>query len=177
MKREDVLAILEDENLDNAAKLQRILDINGTDINGKNARIRELEDAAGTHATQLQAERDRYKDYEAILQERDALKTEKEKRVFDDRFSAVLGKNVPKNDFTRAGLEEMFKGELAKPENASKKDADIFATMISGKEKEFFDSPIRLNMTPSNPAAKIPTDTESYIDEVYRDNPYYKKIN
>lgn len=174
MKREDVLTILENQELDAAGKLQAIMDINGADVNAKNARIRELEEQAATHATELTTERERYKDYDAIMQERDTLLREKEDRAYSDRFVAVLGKNTPKNDFTRKGMEELFRAEIAKEENKGKEDADIFKAMTEGKEKEWFDNPIRLDMAPTNPDAKVPTSTEAYIHEMYKDNPFYK---
>lgn len=173
MKREDVLTILENQELDSAAKLQAIMDMNGTDVNAKNARIRELEAQATNHATELTTERERYKDYDAILQERDTLLKEKQDRAYTDRFNAVLGKNTPKNDFTRKGMEALFRDELAKEENQGKEDVDIFNAMTEGKEKEWFDNPIQLNMAPINPNAKTPNKTEDYIHNMYKDNPFY----
>lgn len=177
MKREDVLTILENQELDHSGKLKAIMDLNGADVNAKNARISELEGQAATHATELAAERERYKDYDAILQERDALLKEKDDRALADRFAAVLGKNTPKNDFTRKGMEELFRAELAKEENKGKEDGDIFKAMAEGKEKEWFDNPIRLDMTPINPEAKTPGKAEDYIHAMYKDNPFYNSKN
>lgn len=177
MKREEVLAILENAEMDNSAKLQSILNLNGTDINAKNQRIKALEDAAATHATELETERNKYKDYDSIVQERDTLKAEKEAKEFEGRFSEAMGKNKPKNDFTKNGLIDLFKSELQKPENQGKQDSEIFANMVKGKETEYFESSVRLNMTPINPAIQKPTNTEAYLDELYKNNPYYKKTN
>jgi hypothetical protein len=177
MKREDILAILEDAETDNSAKMQKILDMHGTDLTAKNATIKTLEEAAKTHAEAIGAERAKYKDYDAILKERDTLKAEKDARAFEERFTTVLGNHKPKNDFTKDGLINRFREETAKPENEGKKDSEIFAKIIEGKEKDYFDSPVRFTMTPSNPSIKPPTDTESYLDEVYKNNPYYKKTN
>jgi hypothetical protein len=177
MKREDILAILENAELDNSARLQKILDLNGNDINAKNQRIKTLEDAAATHAAELEAERGKYKDYDSIVQERNTLKAEKERKAFEDRFTSVLGNNKPKNEFTKKGLIDLFESELAKPENAEKKDSEIFEGMIKGKEKEFFEANVRLNMSHTNPSIKRPENTEAFLDEMYKDNPYYKKMN
>lgn len=175
MKREDVLAILENTELDNAAKLQGILDMNGADVNGKNKRIKELEEAATGRKTAWEAERAKYQDYDTILKERDALKAEKEEKAFEERFSTVLGENKPKNDFTRKGLIDLFRTEIAKKENQGKEDSDIFGTIVKGHEAEYFESKLRLNMTPANPNIKKPTTTEAYLDEMYKDNPWYAK--
>jgi hypothetical protein len=175
MKREDVLAILENAEIDNSAKLQAILDLNGTDVNSKNKRIKELEDAAEGRETAFETERQKYKDYESILQERDALKAEKEEKAFCDRFNSVLGNNKPKNEFTRKGLIDLFRAEVAKDENKGKEDADIFATLVKDHEAEYFESKVRFNMTPSNPNIKQPTSTEAYLNEIYKDNPFYKQ--
>ena len=177
MKREDILAILEDAESDNSAKMQKILDMHGTDLTAKNATIRTLEEAAKTHADAIEAERAKYKDYDAIVQERDALKAEKDTRAFAERFNTVLGNNKPKNDFTKDGLINLFREATAKPENEGKKDDEIFAKIIEGREKELFDAPVRFTMTPTNPAIKTPSETQAYLDEIYAKNPFYKKTN
>lgn len=175
MKREDVLAILENAELDNSAKLQSILDLNGADINAKNQKIKTLEDAAANHAAELEAERGKYKDYDTVLQERDALKAAKEEKEFEDRFSAALGDQKPKNEFTRKGLIDQFRSELQKEENKDKNDTQIFSDMVKGKETEYFERSVRLNMSPINPSIKNADTPAAYLDELYKDNPYYKK--
>lgn len=177
MKREEIMAILEDAGQDNATKLQNILNLNGADINSHKQRIKTLEDAAANHSAELEAERGKYKDYDTILQERDALKSEKEAIEFESRFSEVLGKNKPKNDFTKNGLIDLFKGEIAKDENKGKPDSEIFAAMVKGKEAEYFEPSVRINMSPINPAVQTPTNTEAYLDELYKNNPFYKTKN
>jgi flagellar basal body rod protein FlgC len=177
MKRNEVLAILENAELDNSAKLQQILDLNGASITARDQRIKALEEAAAGHSATLDAEREKYKDYDAILQERDKLKAEKEEKEFEGRFLQAMGKNKPKNDFTKKGLIDLFRSETQKAENQGKQDADIFAAMVKGKEAEYFDSPVRLSMTPTNPAIQTPTSTEAYLDAMYEKNPYYKKNN
>ena len=177
MKRDEVLSILENADLDNNAKLQQILDMNGASINAQKARLTDLEKQVATHQADLLAERDKYKDYDAIVQERDALKAEKEERASTDRFNAVLGDNKPKNNFTRKGLADLFRAELAKTENAEKQDAEIFAAMVKGHEAEFFETRHHFSTVPSNPSVGTPNDTEGYLDALYKNNPYYKKNN
>ena len=175
MKREDVLAILDNQELDNDARVTQILNMRGDEIKGKNDRIKELEGMVSQRDTDYTKITEKYKDYDAILQERDNLKAEKAENAFQDRFKAVLGENKPKNTFTRDGLVNAFRAEVAKEENAEKTDADIFKTIIDGHEAEYFDGKVTVNMTPSNPDVTPPTETQAFLDKVYGNNPYYKK--
>ena len=174
MKREDVLAILDNQELDNDARVTQILNMRGDEIKGKNDRIRELEGLVSQKDTDIATFTEKYKDYDAILQERDTLVAEKAENAFQDRFNAVLGANKPKNTFTRDGLVNAFRTEIAKEENAEKPDADIFKTIIDGHEAEYFEGKVTVNMTPINPDVTPPTETQAYLDKMYAGNPYYK---
>lgn len=175
MKREDVLAILENQELDNDARVTQILNMRGDEIKGKNDRIKELEGVVTQKDTDYTALTEKYKDYDAILQERDTLVAEKAENAFQERFKNVLGNSKPKNTYTREGLENAFRAEVAKEENAEKTDADIFQTIVGGKEAELFEGTVTVNMTPTNPDVKPLTETQAYLDSVYGNNPYYKK--
>lgn len=175
MKREDVLAILENQELDNDARVTQILNMRGDEIKGKNDRIKELEGVVTQKDTDYTALTEKYKDYDAILQERDTLVAEKAENAFQERFKNVLGNSKPKNTYTREGLENAFRAEVAKEENAEKTDADIFQTIVGGKEAELFEGTVTVNMTPTNPDVKPLTETQAYLDTVYANNPYYKK--
>ena len=175
MKREDVLAILENQELDNDARVTQILNMRGDEIKGKNDRIKELEGVVTQKDTDYTALTEKYKDYDAILQERDTLVAEKAENAFQERFKNVLGNSKPKNTYTREGLENAFRAEVAKEENAEKTDADIFKTIVDGKEAELFEGTVTVNMTPTNPDVKPLTETKAYLDSVYANNPYYKK--
>lgn len=175
MKREDVLAILDNQELDNDARVTQILNMRGDEIKGKNDRIRELEGLVSQKDTDIATFTEKYKDYDAILQERDTLKAEKAENAFQDRFNSVLGENKPKNTFTRDGLVNAFRNEIAKEENAEKQDADIFKTIIEGHEAEYFEGKVTFDMTPHNPDVTPPTETQAYLDKMYAGNPYYKQ--
>lgn len=175
MKREDVLAILDNQELNNDAKVTQILNMRGDEIKGKNDRIKELEGVVTQKDTDYSALTEKYKDYDAILQERDSLVAEKAENAFQERFRNVLGDNKPKNTFTREGLANAFRAEVAKEENAGKTDADIFNTIIDGHKAEYFEGAVSFNMTPTNPDAVLPNETQAYFDKVYGSNPHYKK--
>ena len=175
MKREDVLKILENTEIDNDAKITQILNMRGEEINAKNKRIKELEGVVTQKETEHTELAEKYKDYDAILQERDALVAEKAENAFRERFTSVLGDKKPKNTYTRDGLESAFRAEIAKEENAEKTDADIFNTIIDGKENELFEGKVTVSMTPHNPDVTPPTETQAYLDSVYKGNPFYKQ--
>lgn len=174
MKREDVLAILENQELDNDARVTQILNMRGDEIKGKNDRIKELEGVVTQKDTDYTTLTEKYKDYDAILQERDNLVAEKAENALKSRFSSVLGDRKPKNTYTREGLENAFRAEVAKEENAEKTDADIFNTIVGGKETELFEGAVTVNMTPINPDVKPPTEVQAFLDNEYKDNPFYK---
>lgn len=175
MKREDVLKVLENTELDNDAKIDQILNMRGTELNAKNTRIKELEETVSKQTSDYNALTEKYKDYETVLEERNALTAEKAENAFISRFDAVLGTHKPKNDFTRDGLVNAFRTEVAKEENAGKTDEDIFKTIIDGHEAEYFEGSVQVNMTPINPDVNPPTETQAYLDSVYKGNPYYNK--
>lgn len=175
MKREDVLNILENPELDNDAKINQILNMRSTELNASNARIKTLEDTLSQKEQEHNELTERYKDYDTILNERNTLVEEKAEKARQERFSVVLGENKPKNDYTREGLYNAFNAAIAKEDNAEKTDADIFTSIIDGKEAELFEGKVTVNMTPANPDATPPTETQAYFDKVYADNPFYNK--
>lgn len=175
MKREDVLKILENPELDNDAKINQILNMRGAEMIASDNRIKNLEDTLSQKEQEHNELTERYKDYDTILNERNALVEEKAEKARQERFSVVLGENKPKNDYTREGLYNAFNAAIANEENAEKTDADIFKSIVDGKETELFEGKVTINMTPANPDATPPTETQAYLDKVYADNPYYKK--
>jgi hypothetical protein len=175
MKREDVLKILENAELGNDAKIDQILNMRGAELSTTNARIKELEDTVAQKAAEYSSLTEKYKDYDTILQERNALTAEKAENAFKARFDSVLGTNKPKNQFTREGLMTAFRTEIEKAENAEKKDVDIFKTLVDGHEGEYFDGTVEIRMAPINPDVTPPTETQSYLNEFYKNNPYYKQ--
>ena len=175
MKREDVLKILENPELDNDAKINQILNMRGAEMNESETRMKNLQDTLSQKENEVAQLTDKYKDYDTILAERNALTEEKAEKARQERFATVLGENKPKNDYTREGLYNAFNVALGKEENAEKTDADIFKSIVDGKEPELFEGKVTINMTPANPDATPPTETQAYLDKVYADNPYYKK--
>ena len=175
MKREDVLKILENPDLDNDAKINQILNMRGVELTASNTRIKTLEDTLSQKETEFQELTERYKDYDTILAERNALNEEKAEKARQERFTSVLGDNKPKNDYTREGLYNALNAAIAKEENAEKTDADIFTSIIDGKETELFEGKVTINMTHTNPDVTPPTETQSYLDKVYAGIPYYNQ--
>lgn len=175
MKREDVLKILENHELDNDAKIDQILNMRGAEMNESETRMKNLQDTLSQKENEVAQLTDKYKDYDTILNERNTLVEEKAEKTRQERFSVVLGENKPKNDYTREGLYNAFNAAIANKENAEKTDADIFKSIVDGKETELFEGKVTINMTPINPDATPPTETQAYLDKVYADNPYYKK--
>ena len=175
MKREDVLKILENPELDIDAKINQILNMRGAEMIASDNRIKNLEDTLSQKEQEHNELTERYKDYDTILNERNTLVEEKAEKARQERFSVVLGENKPKNDYTREGLYNAFNAAIANKENAEKTDADIFKSIVDGKETELFEGKVTINMTPINPDVTPPTETQAYLDKVYADNPYYKK--
>jgi hypothetical protein len=175
MKREDVLKILENPELDNDAKINQILNMRGAELNESNTRIKNLQDTLSQKENEVAQLTEKYKDYDTILNERNTLTEEKAEKARQERFSVVLGDNKPKNDYTREGLYNAFNAAIAKEENAEKTDADIFTSIIDGKETELFEGKVTINMTPTNPDVTPPTETQAYLDKMYAGNPYYKQ--
>lgn len=175
MKREDVLKILENPELDNDAKIDQILNMRGTEMNESDTRIKNLKDTISQKETEVAQLTEKYKDYDTILNERNTLVEEKAEKARQERFSVVLGENKPKNDYTRDGLYNAFNAAIAKEENAEKTDADIFTSIIDGKETELFEGKVTINMTPTNPDVTPPTETKAFLDKMYAGNPYYEQ--
>lgn len=175
MKREDVLKILENHELDNDAKIDQILNMRGAELNETDTRIKTLQDTITQKENEVAQLTDRYKDYDTILNERNTLAEEKAEKARRERFSMVLGENKPKNDYTREGLYNAFNAAIANKENAEKTDADIFKSIVDGKETELFEGKVTINMTPTNPDVTPPTETQAYLDKMYAGNPYYKQ--
>jgi hypothetical protein len=175
MKREDVLKILENPELDNDAKINQILNMRGAEMNESNTRIKNLQDSLSQKETEVAQLTEKYKDYDTILNERNTLTEEKAEKARQERFSVVLGDNKPKNDYTREGLYNAFNVAIAKEENAEKTDADIFTSIIDGKETELFEGKVTINMTPHNPDVTPPTETKAFLDKMYAGNPYYEQ--
>ena len=175
MKREDVLKILENPELDNDAKINQILNMRGAELNESNTRIKNLQDTISQKETEVAQLTEKYKDYDTILNERNTLTEEKAEKARQERFSVVLGDNKPKNDYTREGLYNAFNVAIAKEENAGKTDAEIFTAIIDGKETALFEGKVTINMTPTNPDVTPPTETQAYLDKMYAGNPYYKQ--
>ncbi len=175
MKREDVLKILENPELDNDAKINQILNMRGAELNESNTRIKNLQDTISQKETEVAQLTEKYKDYDTILNERNTLTEEKAEKARQERFSVVLGDNKPKNDYTREGRYNAFNVAIAKEENAGKTDAEIFTAIIDGKETALFEGKVTINMTPTNPDVTPPTETQAYLDKMYAGNPYYKQ--
>lgn len=171
MKREELLALLQDESKTNEQKMDEIMRLNGIDI----TKEKGVSENYKTQWEQSKAEVERRKDYDDLKSERDKLISERDERAMTDRFDKVLGQNKPKNDFTRKGLLDAFKASVADEANKNKKDEDLFQVIIKDHEKDYFEGEVKLTIPPANPNMKPPTDVDAYLDEQFKNNPFYNK--
>ena len=171
MKREEIDQILNNADLDNAAKIDAILNIRGTEVNAHNARYKQLEDAHNA----LVASSEAHKDYDAIKAEVETLRAEKADRAMSDRFNAVVGGKKFLNTYTAEGVKKAFVDALALEENKGKTDADVFAVLEKDHESEWYGSSVTVRMTPGAGRINAPGSIDSFLDEKYANNPFYKK--
>ena len=177
MKREEILAIINDAEKSAEEKRDAIMELNGADITrerGKAAKLEERITALETDVATATEKAGKYADYDAIAKERDELLAEKTERGMQDRFTEALGGKKPRNEYTRTGLFAAFKGALAAEENKGKTDADILAGIVGDQSGDLFGTPVQINMTGVNPSVKAGTDdVKAYMDEMYKNNPFY----
>lgn len=180
MKREEVLAIINDENKSAEEKRDAIMTLNGADITREKNAANSLSEKIKSLESDLAGEREKaskYSNYDEIVKERDGLIAEKAERGIQDRFATCLGSKKPKNDFTKSGLYEAFKTAISDEANKEKKDADIWAGIVGGKEAELFDG-VSIQMHGVNTKISAQTDEiKAYMDEAYKNNPFYSPTN
>lgn len=176
MKTEELENLLNNADLDTKAKIAEIFKMNGVDVNAEKNKSALLQAELDQLKSKVADNETKYKDYDKDMEELENFRKEKEEKVVYDRFVAVLGNNKPLNDFTLKGLSNLFKDEVAK--NDGRTDEDIFKALTDGKTNELFQGATpppkpTLNMPgASNPP--IPSDTDSYLNEKYKDNPFYQ---
>ena len=171
MKREEIDSILKNADLDDGGKIDAILNLRGAEVNAANKRYSDLE---GKYNDAVAAG-ESHKDYDAIKAEVETLRAEKADRAMSDRFTAVVGGKKFVNTFTADGVKKAFSDALALPENEGKTDEEIYASISDGKEAEWYESPVRVRMTPAAGKVDAPNQREAYLDEKYANNPFYKK--
>lgn len=181
MKREELLAIINDSEKTAEEKRDAIMALNGADITRERDKAAKLEERItsleGDIVTANEAA-GKHSDYDAVVKERDELLAEKADRGMQDRFAAVLGGQKPKNEYTKAGLYAAFKEALASEESKDKTDADILAGIVGDKSGELFENPVRISMSGVNPNVNAGTDdVKAYMDEMYKNNPFYSPTN
>ena len=174
MKREELLAIINDSEKTAEEKRDAIMALNGADITRERDKAAKLEERItsleGDIATANEAA-GKHSDYDELL-------AEKADRGMQDRFAAVLGGQKPKNEYTKAGLYAAFKEALASEESKDKTDADILAGIVGDKSGELFENPVRISMSGVNPNVNAGTDdVKAYMDEMYKNNPFYSPTN
>lgn len=169
MKRSEIESILNNSELDNAAKLDQIMKIHGVDTNAWNqdrdTLTRERDEArqAGTA----------HSDYDQIVKERDDLKAYKAEREIDDRFTAVVSGAKFKNAYTEKGVLGDFVKAIGDEKNKGRTDEDIFGEIVKGHESEYFEGRHQIMMPKPQPQQPR-SDLQAYLDEKYKDNPWYK---
>lgn len=181
MKREDILAILNDAEKSAEEKRDAILALNGEDIAREKSKTTQAEDRIKALEGELATERDngkKYADYDQIVAERDGLLTEKAERETEQRFKTVLGDSRPKNEYTRAGLYAAFKEALKAEDNKDKTDADIFNGIVGDKHADLFHDNVSISMHGVNTQVSANTDElRQYLDDKYKNNPFYTPQN
>ena len=146
MDREEILAILENEELDDAEKVERIMGICAEDM-----------DALSTERDVLRAEKD-----ERAIEDR-----------FRKAMESIGGVRF-KNSFTRDGVKRLFREEIAKPENAGARDSDIARQILSGHESEYLDSTVSIRMTPHNSKSREQAELDEIAATKYKGNPWLR---
>ena len=145
MKRDEIRGIIPDIT-DEA--LDKIMNLNGDDINAAKGDTKKLEDdlkaAQDTikkleenkgDIEKLQKELDDYKQAEA-----DRKKAEEEaaaNKAISDRFDGCVGDKKFINDFTRNGILDEFKKALELEENKGKGDIEIYTSLTKDREGVF----------------------------------------
>lgn len=170
MKREEIEAILNDSETDVAGKVNKILNLRGEELKAEKARYEALESKYNTAVADV----DKFKDYEAVLKERDTLLAEKAGRAMTDRFKAVVGDRKFLNTFTADGVRKAFVEATANPEYSGKTDEEIYKAISDGKEAEWYQGSVRVNMTPSAGRVNLPDPGQAYLDEKYANSKFYK---
>lgn len=170
MKRSEIEAILNNVELDAAARIDQIMAVHGRDTTAwqqERATLTQERDDARASGTA-------HADYDAVAAERDELRAYKADREFGDRFAAVVGGAKFANEYTEKGVRRDFAAALSDAGNKDKTDADIYAGIVHGHESEYFVAKPRIIM-PAPQGGKLPKDEfQAYTDQKYKDDPYYK---
>lgn len=169
MKRSEIEAILNNAELDNATRLDQIMSIHGADANTWN------QDRANLTKERDEARQagNAHSDYDQIVAERDELRAYRDEREMSDRFAKVVSGAKFKNTYTEKGVMGDFVKALGDDQNKGKTDEEIFGEIVKGHEAEYFEGRHQIIMPP--PSAKTPrSDLQAYLDEKYKDNPWYK---
>jgi hypothetical protein len=164
MKREEIEAILNDAELDTAAKVDAILNKRGAEVSAEKTRYQALETKYNDAVTAAES----YKDYDALKTEVETLRAEKADREMGDRFSTVVDGKKFVNTYTADGVRKAFIDALALPENEGKTDAEVYASISAdGKDAGWYAGTVKFSTTPPSGQVKTPTSFEAYIDELY----------
>lgn len=169
MKRSEIEAILNNAELDNAARLDQIMSIHGADANTWN------QDRANLTRERDEARQagNAHSDYDQIVKERDDLRAYKAEREIGDRFTAVVSGAKFKNSYTEKGVLGDFVKAIGDEKNKGKTDEDIFGEIVKGHESEYFEGRHQIMMPKPQPQQPR-SDLQAYLDEKYKDNPWYK---
>lgn len=169
MKRSEIEAILNNAELDNAARLDQIMSIHGVDANTWN------QDRANLTRERDEARQagNAHSDYEQVVKERDELRAYKAEREIGDRFTAVVSGAKFKNAYTEKGVLGDFVNAIGDEKNKGRTDEDIFGEIVKGHESEYFEGRHQI-MMPKPQSQQPRSDLQAYLDEKYKDNPWYK---
>lgn len=138
------------------------------------ARVADLESQLAAHADYdtLKSELETFRSGQpAIDEELTSLRTYKRDREYGDRFTAATGDRKWVNGVTRDHAFNLFTAAVDDQANEGKTDADIFTSIIDGKDSEWFASKVGIFMSPSH---QTPPETDkAYMDAKYKNNPFY----
>lgn len=155
-------------------QVESIMSMNGADINREKQKATDLQAQLDQLQAEAQTTTERYATYDADMEELATLRAEKVERGRKDRFTAVLGERKPKNGYTQNGLYADFCTAIENPDNAERKDEDIFADIVKDREAECFESVVSVTMTPT---ASIPAvdPVKAVQDAKYGNSPFYRR--
>ena len=159
-KRKDVIAMTRDEIRGivegiSDEQLKKILDINSQDVGRAKGSVSELQKALEEAETENALIKDKLSWFENSQCEAEEMKSEIERlqKVIEEneksretekaeadlakRFNTATGGKEFVNKYTQNGLFAEFRDAVAEEKNAGKSDAEIYSTLIEGRENIF----------------------------------------
>jgi len=193
--RDEVMRILDDPNMENAEKLNALLNARSQEIGRDRANVEALNaqiaaltaerdtarntiaqlEANQTDANALQAEINRYKDAEQARNA--ALAAAECERALKTRYDSVTAGKQFVNDYTRDGLYNQFKIAIGDAANAGKGDADVFAAITNGMVGIYANPNPMINIVPPSPMDNASITAEAFKNMTLDDQMKFANTN